>query len=165
LTGDLARFDRADLTERIADQIVAHGTERKSWLVFAVSVEHAEHLADALFRRGIDAHLLTGQTRSAERKSVVAAFKAGRRRCLVGVDVFSTGFDARGVDLIAIVRPIASSLTSPATLRGLGRSMRPTCARRANESPTTLHRAYVLAAIAPALWQHARRVVRYASRP
>jgi DNA repair protein RadD len=52
--------------------------------------------------------LLTGGTPSAERKDLVAAFKAGRVRCLVGCDVFSTGFDAPAVDLIAIVRPTAS---------------------------------------------------------
>jgi DNA repair protein RadD len=105
---DLARFDSGGLNDRIADQIVAHGVDRKSWLVFAVSIDHAEHLAAALIGRGIDARLLTGRTPSAERKDLVADYKAGRVRCLVGCDVFSTGFDAPAVDLIAIVRPTCS---------------------------------------------------------
>ncbi len=50
--GDLSRFDRSELTQRIADQIVEHGAYRKSWLVFGVSVEHAEHLAAALAAAG-----------------------------------------------------------------------------------------------------------------
>ena len=107
---DLARFDRGDLTDRITDEIVAHGAERKCWLVFAVSIKHAEHLAEALVKRGIDARLLTGQTPKDERKDLVADFKAGRVRCLVGCDVFSTGFDAPAVDLIAIVRPTCSAV-------------------------------------------------------
>lgn len=105
---DLARFDRGELNGRIADQIVAQGVGRKAWLVFAVSIEHAKHMAAALAVRAIDARLLTGQTPGTERKDLVADYKAGKVRCLVGCDVFSTGFDAPAVDLIAIVRPTCS---------------------------------------------------------
>jgi DNA repair protein RadD len=119
---DLTRFDRDEITDRIADQIVAHGVDRKSWLVFAVGIEHAEHLAEALGGRGVDARLLTGRTPSTERKDLVADFKAGRVRCLVGCDVFSTGFDAPAVDLIAIVRPTCSPVWH---VQSAGRGTRP----------------------------------------
>ena len=122
VASDLARFDRSDLTERIADQIVEHGTDRKCWLVFAVSVEHASHLAEALVRRGIDARLLTGRTPKAERKDLVANFKAGQVRCLVGCNVFSVGFDAKAVDLIAIARPTCSPVWH---MQSAGRGTRP----------------------------------------
>src|SRR5262249_22045568 len=102
---DLARFDSDEITDRIVDQVIAHGAERKSWLVFAVSIDHAGHLAAALVKRGIDARLLTGLTPRQERKDLVADYKTGKVRCLVGCDVFSTGFDAPAVDMIAIVRP------------------------------------------------------------
>jgi DNA repair protein RadD len=105
---DLCRFDRDDLTERIANQIVEHGADRRAWLVFGVNVDHGSHLADALVARGIDARLLTGRTPKDERRKLVTDFKAGRVRCLVGVDVFSVGFDAPAVDLIAVVRPTCS---------------------------------------------------------
>lgn len=105
---DLNRFDRADLNDRIADQIVAQGVDRKAWLVFAVGIDHAVHLAAALVARGIDARLLTGLTPKAERDDLVTDYKAGKVRCLVGCDVFSTGFDAPAVDLIAVVRPTCS---------------------------------------------------------
>jgi DNA repair protein RadD len=105
---DLARFDESDLNARIANQIVALGTERRSWLVFGVNVAHAGHLAEALRERGIDARLLTGATPARERAELVAGFKAGNVRCLVGVDVFAVGFDAAAVDLIAIARPTCS---------------------------------------------------------
>jgi DNA repair protein RadD len=119
---DLTRFDRDEITERIAAQIVAHGVDRKSWLVFAVSIKHAEHLAAALAERGVDARLLTGQTPSVERKDLVADFKAGMVKCLVGCDVFSTGFDAPAVDLIAIVRPTCSPVWH---VQSAGRGTRP----------------------------------------
>jgi DNA repair protein RadD len=119
---DLARFDRSELTYRIVDQIVAHGAERKSWLVFAVSIDHAGHLTEALVERGIDARLLTGRTPKNERKELVADFKASRAHCLVGCDVFSTGFDAPAVDLIAVVRPTASPVSH---VQSAGRGTRP----------------------------------------
>jgi DNA repair protein RadD len=106
--GDLAHFDRSEITARIVDQIIEHGAARKFWLVFGVSIGHAANLTDALMARGIDARLLTGGTPKTERKELVADFKAGRVRCLVGVDVFSVGFDAPAVDLIAIARPTCS---------------------------------------------------------
>jgi DNA repair protein RadD len=105
---ELARFDSGGINATIAEQIVAHGADRKSWLVFCVSIAHAEHMVEELRLRGIDARLLTGQTPSDERKGLVADYKSGRVRCLVGVDVFSTGFDAPAVDLIAVVRPTCS---------------------------------------------------------
>jgi DNA repair protein RadD len=105
---DLTRFDDVALNERIVDQIVQHGADRRSWLVFAVGVRHAKNLAKALRQRDIDARILTGQTQKQERADLVTEFKAGRIRCLVGVDVFSVGFDARAVDLIAVVRPTCS---------------------------------------------------------
>ncbi len=74
---DLARFDRSELTERIADQIVAHGAERKAWLVFAVGIDHAEHLAEALVKRGIDARLLTGMTPSKRAQGPRRRFQGG----------------------------------------------------------------------------------------
>jgi DNA repair protein RadD len=119
---DLTRFDRDEITERIAAQIVAHGVDRKSWLVFAVGIDHAEHLAAALAERGVDARLLTGQTPSVERKDLVADYKAGMVKCLVGCDVFSTGFDAPAVDLIAIVRPTCSPVWH---VQSSGRGTRP----------------------------------------
>jgi DNA repair protein RadD len=123
---DLARFDETALTARIADQINALGAERKSWLVFGCSVEHAAHLAEAIRERGVDARLLTGTTPSRERAKLVAGFKAGNIRCLVGVDVFSTGFDAPGVDLIGIARPTCSPVwhvqsTGRGTRRAVGK--------------------------------------------
>jgi DNA repair protein RadD len=66
--------------------------------------------------------LLTGETPSAERDHLVANFKSGKVRCMVGVDVFSTGFDAPAVDMIAIVRPTASPVWH---VQSAGRGTRP----------------------------------------
>ena len=43
-----------------------------------------------------------------ERDGILAAFKAGRLRCVTNANVLTTGFDAPGTDLIALLRPTKS---------------------------------------------------------
>jgi DNA repair protein RadD len=105
IVAELAKkLDQAELTEKIADEIVEHGQDRKRWLVFGVTVEHAEHLQSALKARGVTAGLVTGKTPKVERERTIAAFRAGRFRCLVNVCVLTTGFNVPDVDLLALVR-------------------------------------------------------------
>jgi DNA repair protein RadD len=51
---------------------------------------------------------VTGDTPAPERDRILAAFKAGRLRCVTNANVLTTGFDAPGVDLIALLRPTKS---------------------------------------------------------
>jgi len=97
-----------ELIEISADEIVERGADRDSWLVFCCGVAHAQLVCDALHRRGIDAEVLTGAHGSTERDSIIARFKSGELRCLVNVNVLTTGFDAPGVDLLAILRATQS---------------------------------------------------------
>lgn len=104
-----ARFNRADVNEAIAADIVRLGEDRKSWLVFATGVAHAEALAEELRALGVSAEAVVGSTPKDERARLIAAFKAGELRCLVNCAVLTTGFDAPGVDLIAFARPTVST--------------------------------------------------------
>ena len=89
-------------------EMLIRGADRKSWLVFCSGIKHSHHVAQLLRDSGIDAECLTGETPSAERDSIVRRFKSNQLRCMVGVGVFSTGFDHPGVDLIAMLRPTES---------------------------------------------------------
>lgn len=94
------------------DEMVKLGTERgcKSWLVFACGVDHATKIAGLLqAEHGVEAAVVTGETKSAERERILDDFKAGRLRCLVNVNVLTTGFDAPSVDLLAMMRPTQST--------------------------------------------------------
>ena len=103
-----AAVDLAPLTEKIVAEIVAAGTERGSWLNFCSGVSHAMHVRDALRRRGISCETVTADTPDAERDTIVTGFKNGDIRALINVGCFTTGFDAPGVDLIALLRPTCS---------------------------------------------------------
>lgn len=103
-----AAVDIAEVTASAVDEIVNHGADRGSWLVFCAGVRHAEHVRDAIQGRGFACEAILGETASAERDRVIAAFKRGEVRCLTNANVLTTGFNAPGVDLIAMLRPTKS---------------------------------------------------------
>lgn len=109
VVSDLARVtDQEHLVEATCDEIVQIAAERKRWLVFAVTVEHALHVSDALKRRGVVCAVVSANTPKAERASLIRGFKAGRIKCLVNVAVLTTGFDVPAVDFIALLRATKS---------------------------------------------------------
>lgn len=110
------------VTETACDEIVALGDNRRAWLAFCVSVDHAEAVADALRRRGVPCATVTGQTPAAERDRLVRDYKEGRLRALSSVGVLTTGFDAPQTDLIAMLRPTQST---GLYVQICGRGMRP----------------------------------------
>jgi DNA repair protein RadD len=91
------------------DEIVARGANRRSWLVFCCGVRHAHHVSDALRMRGVACRVVTGETPLTERENSITTFKAGAVRCLVNVNVLTTGFDAPQIDLLAMLRPTLST--------------------------------------------------------
>jgi DNA repair protein RadD len=92
----------------VAAEIVRLGFERKSWLVFCAGVAHAQHIAEALQDEGITTECVTGETPSNERDRILTDFKQGRIRALTNANVLTTGFDAPGIDLVAMLRPTMS---------------------------------------------------------
>lgn len=103
-----AAVDRDEVTRAAVAEIVQHGEGRGSWLVFCSGVAHARHVRDAIRGHGVSCETVTGDTPSAERDGILAAFKAGQLRCVTNANVLTTGFDAPGVDLVALLRPTKS---------------------------------------------------------
>lgn len=97
-----------DLVATSCAEIVRRGADRKQWLVFTCGIGHAEAVADELRRHGIDCETIFGETDKGDRAEIIDRFKGGRLRCIVNVNVLTTGFDAPAVDLIAILRPTKS---------------------------------------------------------
>jgi DNA repair protein RadD len=103
-----AAVDTDDKNSRVVAEIIKLGAERKSWLIFCAGVAHANHIKDALNGQGIVAECVTGETPSNERDRMLKEFKAGRIQALTNANVLTTGFDAPGIDLIAMLRPTMS---------------------------------------------------------
>ncbi len=117
-----AAVDRKEINGPVADEIIAQGQNRKSWLIFCVGVQHSYNIRDELIERGISAATITGETPKAERAEIIADFKAGRIRGLTNANVLTTGFDHPDIDMIAMLRPTASASLY---VQMAGRGMRP----------------------------------------
>lgn len=96
------------LTPKIMEEILRHGQERKSWLVFCVSIRHANQVAEALVSNGIEARVVSSQQSAKQREESIDLFRSGALRALVNVNVLTTGFDVPRVDLLISLRPTTS---------------------------------------------------------
>jgi DNA repair protein RadD len=103
LASDVTKDAVADMIERAAD--------RHKWLVFAAGIKHAKEIDGLLRAAGIESGVISQETPSGERRDLIAAFRGESLhpiRCLVNVNVLTTGFNAPGVDFIALMRPTES---------------------------------------------------------
>jgi len=98
-----------ELVRATVEEICRLGVDRKSWLIFASGIGHANMLADGLRDLDIGAEVVTGSDDMAERGRKIANFKSGKLRALVNCNVLTTGFDAPSVDLVALVRATEST--------------------------------------------------------
>jgi DNA repair protein RadD len=90
-------------------EAIAKCHDRKSILIFASGVRHAEDVAKHIEEMtGERVGLVTGETLALERSGILADFKNQDLRWLVNCDVLTTGFNAKCVDAIAIMRATMS---------------------------------------------------------
>lgn len=103
---DRAYHGHGRKTAAIVADVVARSRDRMGVMLFAATVRHAEEVLASL-PTDLSA-MITGETPSADRKSIIARFKDRRIKYLVNVAVLTTGFDAPHVDVIAILRKTES---------------------------------------------------------
>jgi superfamily II DNA/RNA helicase len=84
-------IDTARRTLLLRQLLREHGWERL--LVFVASRYAAEHVADKLYRAGVEAAALHGELSQGGRSQVLADFKAGRLQVLVATDLAARGID------------------------------------------------------------------------
>jgi len=105
-----AAFDVDEKVCAACKEILEKTQDRHSVLIFASGVHHAEQIAETINAMvlGEVATVVTGETLPIERAETLRRFVAGELRFLVNVDVLTTGFNARCVDAIAILRATMS---------------------------------------------------------
>ncbi len=104
--------------EHVADPLAMRA------LGFCAGVHHAEYMARAFTRAGIPAAVITGGTRTEERRRLYHALQGDaedRPRVLFTVDVFNEGVDIPRVDTVLFLRPTESATLF---LQQLGRGLR-----------------------------------------
>ncbi len=116
-----ALIDTDELVGAACREIAAATKDRKSVLIFASSVAHAEHVKSVLETIvGTECGLITGDTPPNIRDELINRFKGKQVaanlfgdpkppiKYLINVNVLTTGFDAPNVDCVVLLRPTAS---------------------------------------------------------
>jgi len=90
-------------------QATAHAHGRKASVFFCVSILHAGLVKEALLRRGIEAHAVSGETTAELRARLLTDFAAGAFPVLCNVGVLTEGWDCPRCDCIVLLRPTRSA--------------------------------------------------------
>ena len=101
-------LENADLVQSSVKEAIVKASSRKSVLVFASSIKHAQMILDELKNQGQRANIITGETHPAIRDCVINGFRENNYKWLVNVAVLTTGFDAPMIDCVVVMRPTMS---------------------------------------------------------
>ena len=93
-------------TVEIVADIVKKGIDRKAWLIFCVSIEHAEQVTTELISHGIDAACYHSQS---DNEYILDDFANGRLKCLVNVNILTTGSNFPIADMCVLLRATEST--------------------------------------------------------
>ncbi len=120
---DLAEAYDNEANIQSACQEIADATvNRTGVIIFCCSVEHAEHVTEAITAlTGQECELITGDTPKDQRARTIDRFKNRQLKYLANVNVLTEGFDAKHVDCVALVR---STLSPGLYYQMVGRGLR-----------------------------------------
>lgn len=112
VAGEYVMSEVAPEATRVIDRnladILTKCQDRSSWLMFTPTVNICQQVTCTLREKGIEAACILGDTPQAAREELIRRFRARELRCLVNVDVLTTGFDAPNVDAVILLRPTQS---------------------------------------------------------
>ena len=100
----------------------SYGEDRKRVVIFAVTIDHAERLADAFRKAGYTAGCIHSKMPAAQKRMILREFETGRLRFLCNIGVLSEGWDSPAVDCIIFCRP---TLSPTLYVQMVGRGLRP----------------------------------------
>jgi DNA repair protein RadD len=113
--------DKEEITEACVEEIVEHGINREKWLIFATDIRHADHIRDAIRRRGFTCEAIHSKLPNAEQADILCRYERDEIRCVVNVAQMTTGINIPAIDLLAFMRPTRSIVLY---IQCCGRAMR-----------------------------------------
>ena len=118
----LANQDRPDVMTGRAVEFWHDQARDRQTIVYAVSVGHAENLAEVFNERNIPAGVILGDSTSKDRALRIRQFSGGALRILINVAVATEGFDLPDASCVVLARPTKSLALY---LQMVGRGLRP----------------------------------------
>lgn len=100
-------IDTAERNERVVRAYLEHAKGRRA-LCFAVTVAHAQHLAETFTSFEVHAAMVCGETPPEERRRLLHAYAQGKIDVLCNVGVLTEGYDDPETSCIILARPTQS---------------------------------------------------------
>jgi len=118
------KFNTEEVTEIALDEVMKIGGNYKKWLIFAISIEHAESIRDYLNDAGVNTGIVHSKMKETgeDRDLMLERFRTPFYRAMVNVNVLTTGLDIKEIDLIVMLRPTQSPVIYA---QSVGRGLRP----------------------------------------
>jgi DNA repair protein RadD len=119
---DLARAARSTtvMGDVVTEWMVGAGGART--VLFAINVEHSQHLVEAFKHEGVAAEHVDGEMPVEERDAVLARFREGRTLVVSNCNVLTEGWDCPEAEVAVLCRP---TLSTSLYLQMVGRVLRP----------------------------------------
>jgi DNA repair protein RadD len=118
-----AAVDKTNVTYGALTELVNEGHNRRSWLIFASGIQHAEHIAEMLNSVfGVPTVCIHSKKSTKENEASLAAWQSGKARAAVNMNALTTGVDHPPCDLIGMLRP---TMSTGLWVQMLGRGTRP----------------------------------------
>jgi superfamily II DNA or RNA helicase len=118
--------DTPERNRRVVEAYIDHALGRRT-ICFAVTVEHARHLAASFTAARIPAAAVSGETPLAERRRLYQALREGSLKVLSNALVLTEGFDLPQLECVIMARPTESRALF---VQCLGRGLRLAPAKR-----------------------------------
>lgn len=116
------KFNREEITKQIVKSVIKYGGKKyKKWLGFAIDRLHALAIKYELEQNGIVAECIYSGMKK-DQYEILSDFKSGKIRCLINVNMLTTGLDIPEIDLIFFARPTQSPVFH---VQANGRGARP----------------------------------------
>lgn len=115
-------IDTEERNKRVVAAYLEHCAGRQA-LCFTVTVEHAEHLAQAFNEQGVRAAFVSGEpyTHPDERRRILSDYERGELSVVCNCEVLTEGYDAPATSCIVLARPTQSR---PLYVQMVGRGTR-----------------------------------------
>lgn len=114
--------NKDEVTWAAIQETMLHAHGRKSWLVFATSLDHCDKIRQMLEYVGVSCRVVHSKMKKTERDTNIREWKAGVFTAIINMGILTTGVNHPALDLIVMLRPTASTVL---WVQALGRGTRP----------------------------------------
>jgi DNA repair protein RadD len=90
------------------EKIREYSVDRHACLIFCATIKHGELVQAVMKDNGLYAIMVTGDTPAEERDQIAEEFKHGEIKYVINCQIWTEGFDAPNIDMIAVLRPTKS---------------------------------------------------------